>query len=60
MNKFTKILSIALSFITLAYLPNAAAASDCVSIDNPDSIKSILVTQETTLQSWPTNGGVRF
>ena len=60
MNTFTKTLSIALSLITLAYLPNAAAADTTSSVSIQTVAETITNTQDTSVTAWPKNGGIQF
>ena len=60
MNTFTKTLSIALSLITLAYLPNAAAAEQTSSMSVESVSETIVITQESSVTDWPRTGGIQF
>ena len=60
MNKFTKTLSIALSLISLAYLPNVAAVEQTSSVFVQLNDETIINTQESSVAGWPREGGIEF
>ena len=61
MNTFTKTLSIALSLITLAYLPNAAAADQTSSVSIQNVAETITTTLDYSVTGWPRErGGINY